>query len=170
MYVSLSLYIYIYILALLLYACREDHILQRTHSIEDTFYREHILERTHSIENTFYREHILERTHSIEHKYLELVLLLRAGKEGDALAQDLHVYTRTCAQMRVRSRDLTHFTPNSIFLLRFVLIFFCCPSPQGSAELSKTDCPTEKMPNWQCRIEIFFLLFQATGPHIRARM
>ena len=32
---------------------------QRTHSTENTFYREHILQRTHSIENTFYREHIL---------------------------------------------------------------------------------------------------------------
>ena len=92
------------------------------------------------------------------------MLLLRAGKEGDALAQDLHVYTRTCAQMRVRSRDLTHFTPNSIFLLRFVLIFFCCPSPQGSAELSKKDCPTEKMPNWQCRIEKICFAFSSHGP------
>jgi len=61
---------------------------ERTHSIENTFYREHSIyrrmkylgqsvyaERTHSIENTFYREksvqdiccreHILQRTHSI---------------------------------------------------------------------------------------------------------
>ena len=40
------------------YAHRE-HILQRTHSIENTVYRAHILYRTHSIQNTFYREHIL---------------------------------------------------------------------------------------------------------------
>jgi len=44
-----------------------EHILSRTHSIENTFYPERpdvdlfdgTLERTHSIENTFYREHIL---------------------------------------------------------------------------------------------------------------
>ena len=39
-----------------------EHILQRTHSVEDTFYREHILQRTHSVENTFCREHILSGT------------------------------------------------------------------------------------------------------------
>ena len=37
-----------------------EHILQRTHSIENTFY----LQRTHSLKNTFYRERILQRTHS----------------------------------------------------------------------------------------------------------
>ena len=54
-----------------------EHILWRTHSIQNTFYREHILSELGrdvvvpgSIENTFYREHndrehILQRTHSI---------------------------------------------------------------------------------------------------------
>ena len=37
-----------------------ENTFYRTHSTENTFYREHILQRTHSTENTFYREHILQ--------------------------------------------------------------------------------------------------------------
>ena len=65
-----------------------EHILQRTHSTENTFYtmddfadfaegdtdkvREHILQRTHSVGSAFYREHILQRTHSTERTHSTL--------------------------------------------------------------------------------------------------
>ena len=71
----------------------------KTLRLENTFYREHILQRTHSIENrepdnndvktlrlenTFYREHILQRTHSI---YLTITMLRRSdsGKSSSGM-------------------------------------------------------------------------------------
>jgi len=46
-----------------------EYILQATHSIENTFYREHILYRTHSTgnENTFNIEHVTDNPFDREH-------------------------------------------------------------------------------------------------------
>jgi hypothetical protein len=54
----------------------------RTHSLENTFYRENILKGEHSIENTFYREYI-ENTFYREH--LQRTLDIPRARLGNVL-------------------------------------------------------------------------------------
>jgi hypothetical protein len=62
----------------------------RTHSIDNTFYRKHILQRTHSTEDTNlhviievskgnFREYTLQRTHSIEDTNLHVIIEVSKG-------------------------------------------------------------------------------------------
>jgi hypothetical protein len=89
------------------------HILERTHSRENTFYRDHrthsientflALHETHSTENTFYREHIhIENTFLApgymlerENPSLDAALPRAGARTKPPLLYNTHIHTHT---------------------------------------------------------------------------